>query len=187
MIQQKRHMTKAGLRRVDRNEYHDIERNPIRIVSWATDPANIGGLVRVSEAYLAERLYVTKTPSRATAVGTAKWQPYTVGLAALGDAVGMAKDDGYTVIALEQTDVSYRLGTHIWLPMKMCLLVGNEGSGLPQSALNLADAGVEIPQFGFVGSLNVVVATGIALYEWARVGYDRGWLGRETPMLAAEP
>lgn len=173
MIQQKRRMTK-GMRRVVRTEYESIDRHPIRVVSFATDPANIGGLVRVSEAYLVDRLWVAKTPGRATAVGTDKWQPYVVGLEALGEAIQNAKDEDYTVVALEQTDISLPLGAAA-LPERMCLLVGNEGSGLPKSALAAADIGFEIRQFGFVGSLNVVVASGIALYEWSRL-----WVPVET-------
>lgn len=162
-----------GMRRVDRSEYESIDRHPIRVVSFATDPANIGGLVRVSEAFLVDRLWVAKTPGRATAVGTDKWQPYVVGLEALGAAIQTAKSEGYTVVALEQTDVSLPLGAAA-LPERMCLLVGNEGSGLPKSALAAADIGFEIRQFGFVGSLNVVVASGIALYEWSRLWAPAG-------------
>jgi len=156
------------MRQVERSEYASIERHPVRVVSWATDPANIGGLVRVSEAFLVERLYVAKVPARATAVGTQKWQPTTVGLDELGAAVAAAKADGYVVVALEQTDEGDVLQDGWPLPRQMCLLLGNEGSGLPKSALAAADHAVEIRQYGLVGSLNVVVSAGIALYQWSR-------------------
>lgn len=163
-VQEKRRMTK-GMRRVDRREYSSIERNPIRVISWATDPANLGGIVRSCEAYLVERLYALKTPARATAVGTERWQPFIPGWA-VAEGVDAARADGYTIVALEQTNGSTPLDTTA-LPKRMCLLIGNEGSGLPKSALAGADIAVEIRQFGFVGSLNVVTATGIALYEWS--------------------
>jgi tRNA G18 (ribose-2'-O)-methylase SpoU len=165
--QVKRRMRK-GMKKVERHEYGEIARHPIWIISWATDPANIGGLVRLSEAFLVERLIVAKVPSRATAVGTDKWQPVTVGLDELDPAINEARRLGFTIVALEQTDEGHFLGEDNYLPLKMCLLLGNEGSGLPKSALTAADEAVEIRQFGLVGSLNVTVSAGIALYEWSR-------------------
>ena len=169
--QVKRRMNK-GMRRVDRSEYAQVERHPVRLVSWATDPANIGGLCRSSEAYLVDQMFGIKAPARATSVGTDRWQPLSHGWD-LAQAVIDAKDDGYTIVALEQTDASTPLEQTV-LPEKMCLLIGNEGSGLPKSAIAAADMAVEITQFGFVGSLNVVVATGIALYEWSRQHAQEG-------------
>jgi tRNA G18 (ribose-2'-O)-methylase SpoU len=49
------------------------------------------------------------------------------------------------------------------------LLFGQEGPGLSQDALALADATVAIEQIGSTRSLNVSVAAGIALYEWTAV------------------
>lgn len=163
-VQEKRRMTK-GMRRIDRHQYALVERHPVRVVTWATAPENLGGMVRSSEAFLVERLYALKTPARATAVGTDKWQPFIHGWE-VAEAVDTARAEGYTIVALEQTSGSTFLDQTA-LPRRMCLLVGNEGSGLPKSALAAADMAVEIRQFGFVGSLNVVVATGIALYEWS--------------------
>lgn len=50
----------------------------------------------------------------------------------------------------------------------MCLVVGDEGAGVPPKALALCDMAVEIPMQGVVASLNVATATGMAIYEWAR-------------------
>jgi len=168
--QVKRRMRK-GMKQVNRHEYGDIERNPIRVISWATDPANIGGIVRLSEAFLVEHLTVAKVPAKATAVGSDKWQPITVGLEQLGAAIVAAQERGYTIVALEQTDEGSILGERHgrMIPRKLCLLLGNEGSGLPKSALAAADCAFEIRQFGLVGSLNVTVSAGIALYEWSRL------------------
>lgn len=48
------------------------------------------------------------------------------------------------------------------------LLFGSEGNGLTAEALEKADDVREIESFGSTRSVNVGVAAGIAMYEWAR-------------------
>lgn len=48
------------------------------------------------------------------------------------------------------------------------LLFGSEGEGLTAEAIELADDVREIESFGSTRSVNVGVAAGIAMYEWAR-------------------
>ena len=49
----------------------------------------------------------------------------------------------------------------------VALLMGNEGSGVAQNLLDMADVLVKIPMFGQAESLNVAVATGILTF-WLR-------------------
>lgn len=73
------------------------------------------------------------------------------------------KDNGYTVVGLEQTSTSTPLPE--WKPpTKVALLIGREVEGIDTSLMELCDATIEIPQFGKKESLNVVQATAIALY-----------------------
>ncbi len=51
---------------------------------------------------------------------------------------------------------------------KVALCLGNEGSGLSQTAQNLADKNLYLPMFGLTESLNVSVSAGIFLYEIIR-------------------
>lgn len=48
------------------------------------------------------------------------------------------------------------------------LLFGSEGGGLTDEAIEMADDVREIESFGSTRSVNVGVAAGIAMYEWAR-------------------
>jgi tRNA G18 (ribose-2'-O)-methylase SpoU len=50
----------------------------------------------------------------------------------------------------------------------ICLLIGNEGAGVPRELLKQADDVVAIPHSPKVESLNAGVATSILLYEIAR-------------------
>src|SRR6187402_109116 len=48
------------------------------------------------------------------------------------------------------------------------LIIGAERHGLPPEALALCDERITIPQAGVTESLNVAVASGIVIAEWAR-------------------
>lgn len=52
--------------------------------------------------------------------------------------------------------------------MRYCLIMGNEGSGLPQEIFDLCDKNLYIPMNEQVESLNVGVACSILLYELGR-------------------
>jgi len=72
--------------------------------------------------------------------------------------------DGYTLVALEQ-DVSsmpihdYKVNT------KTAVILGEERHGITDDILQKVDHILEIAMFGTKESLNVSVATGIALYQ----------------------
>lgn len=76
---------------------------------------------------------------------------------------------GFTVVATTPGDDSIPLG-ELPPPSKLALLVGSEGPGLTGPALACAATKVRIPMHGGVDSLNVVVATGIALAGLIRDG-----------------
>jgi TrmH family RNA methyltransferase len=50
----------------------------------------------------------------------------------------------------------------------LALLLGNEGEGLSQETIRLADVTARIPMWGTASSLNVSVAAGVLLYEIRR-------------------
>lgn len=157
----------------DRHQYYMHPRYPVRLVAWNNKESNLGGAIRTAEAFRIEHVYLLRRPkSLAGAVKQHHWQPttYTSDLVA---AIEQAKADGYTIVALEQTNQSAPLPTAN-LPERMCLVAGDEGIGVPPKALELCDLAVEIPQYGMVGSLNVVTAISIALYEWTRQHARKG-------------
>jgi len=70
------------------------------------------------------------------------------------------------VIGLEQTDNSALLSEFTPDSQKICLVLGNEVTGIDTELLPYLDTAVEIPQFGMKHSLNVSVACGVALYAF---------------------
>lgn len=73
------------------------------------------------------------------------------------------KNEGYTIVALEQASSSVRF-SDVHLPDKVVLLLGEEVNGIEHRYLAEADMIIEIPMVGKKESFNVSVATGIALY-----------------------
>lgn len=78
--------------------------------------------------------------------------------------IDILKKDGVKIIALEQNQnaINYK---KIKPKFPCALIAGNEVKGIPKKILDKCDAFIEIPMRGRKESLNVSVATGIALYE----------------------
>ena len=85
------------------------------------------------------------------------------------DAIKDLKTQGIKICALELTENSkpyYDISTN---DFPICLVVGNEITGVSQEVLDLCDCSIEIPQYGIKQSLNVAVAYGIAIFELRKI------------------
>jgi tRNA G18 (ribose-2'-O)-methylase SpoU len=78
--------------------------------------------------------------------------------------IEMLKREGWTVAAIEQTDLSKNLPDY-HPPEKIALLVGREVEGIEPEILDACDVALEIPMFGKKESYNVVQAAAMALYH----------------------
>ena len=74
------------------------------------------------------------------------------------------KSKNFKILALEQTSKSTNIFNYSSSKKDLALIVGNEVDGISKELLTLADEHLEIPMYGKKGSLNVSVATGVALY-----------------------
>lgn len=98
-----------------------------------------------------------------TALGaekTLRWEKYDN----IQNLISELKKTGYQIWALEQNEksVDYR---KVKLVGKTALIVGNEVGGIEPEVLNLCDKIIEIPMRGKKESLNVAVATGVAVFR----------------------
>lgn len=141
---------------------------------------NVGAMLRtadgagVSEVILSgytpappkkDALYLTDADKamKKTALGaeeSVSWKQ----VASLTRLLNRLKKDGYEIAALEQGKDS--TDYQEYRPKKnIALVVGNEVLGVDEKILKQCDAIIEIPMYGKKNSLNVSVATGIALYQ----------------------
>jgi tRNA G18 (ribose-2'-O)-methylase SpoU len=129
---------------------------------------NMGSIVRTANAFGVRTIHVIgkKQWNKRGAMMTDKYLAlkYYASPAAFSSEM---KQRRKTIIALEN-NVSSKSIFHVDLPQEMVYIFGQEGPGLSDELLTIADTIVHIDQRGSTRSLNVGVAAGIAMYEWAR-------------------
>ncbi len=81
----------------------------------------------------------------------------------IGPVVTNLKEEGFQIIALEQTPDAKDL-KGLAKPDKFAIIVGNEVTGVSEETLGISDVVAEIPMLGYKESLNVSVAAGVALF-----------------------
>lgn len=139
-----------------------------------TDPRNLGAVLRSAGAFGAHGVLV---PERRSAGVTAAAWKVSAGAAArvpvaratnLVRALEDYRKAGLFVVGLDAGGDA-ALDTLAFAPDPIVLVVGSEGKGLSRLVAEKCDAIASIPIASSVESLNAGVATGIALYEVARL------------------
>lgn len=131
---------------------------------------NVGTIFRTADAAGAEKIWlcgITGYPPQGgiskTALGAENHVPweYREDILAL---VKELKAAGYQIVLLEQMQGSVAHDAFKAKP-PVCLVIGNEVSGIADQLQSLCDAAIEIEMDGIKNSLNVAVAFGIAVYQ----------------------
>jgi len=136
---------------------------------------NVGSIFRTCDAMAVKNLIlcgITATPPNReitkTAIGatdSVDWKYYK----GTEDAILALKSEGYTVLAIEQTNESIDVLDYKLDSPKIALVLGNEVNGVDQSILHLMDGAIEIKQYGTKHSLNVSVCGGIVIHHLAEM------------------
>lgn len=164
------------LGRISVDEFKQSAKLPVSIVlDNVRSLHNVGSAFRTCDAFKVQKIYLTgitgRPPHREiekTALGataSVDWE-YTESTAAL---IGKLKENGYVIIAIEQTSESRSLAE--FNPehgKKYCLVFGNEVHGVGEEAIAQSDMAIEIPQYGTKHSLNISVCLGIVCWEFFR-------------------
>jgi len=146
--------------------------DPVLIVDGVTDPRNLGAILRSAEGAGAAAIIIARdrtcpiTPA-AIKSSAGAWVHLKIAQCRnVARMLGDLKDAGYWVAALTpggETSI-YDLDTS----RRLAIVVGSEGRGVRELIAKTADFRVSVPMRGKVDSLNVSVATAIALFEIAR-------------------
>jgi tRNA (guanosine-2'-O-)-methyltransferase len=174
----RRQLRATDVKRLNRGWRRRTEGRLGLLVESVTQPFNIGSIVRSAAAFGVDHLWLAgnSTPpnhpnAQKTGLGTERLVPWDPAVP-VTDAVQAARDAGFRIVAVELTTDAVPLH-EAPLSGDVCLAVGGEDHGCSPALLGAADAVAYIPQVGRVGSLNVAVATAIALAEARR----REWAG----------
>jgi 23S rRNA (guanosine2251-2'-O)-methyltransferase len=141
---------------------------------------NVGSMFRTSDGALLSKLYLTgytPFPPRKeidkTALGSTQTVPWEYFRNPL-DAISHLKELGVRVCVLEQTTHSQPYHSLTPADFPLCLVVGNEITGVSPAVIAAADSAMEIPMYGSKQSLNAAVAYGIALFELVKIVKSEG-------------
>ena len=136
------------------------------------DPGNLGTIMRTADAVGASGVILVGETTDPFSLETVR--------ATMGSvfAIPVAKTTVEGFLAWRKTTTARLVGTHLkgsvdyrtvdYTNGATILLMGNEQQGLPPELADACDALIRIPQAGRADSLNLAVATGVALYEIRR-------------------
>lgn len=169
-----------SLKRTSLNNLAQVKRVPlVVVVDNVRSLYNIGSIFRTSDGAMIEKLILTGFTPRPprkeiekTALGSTKsvpWQ-YTKHAA---HALSALNEQGFKICCLELTDKSIPYYDIKISDFPLCLIIGNEITGVSKEAIEMSDCSIEIPMFGTKQSLNVAVAYGIAVFELTRIWHLR--------------
>ena len=164
------------LNRLSTDEFKDAPKTPLVIIlDNIRSQNNIGSIFRTCDAFLIRKLYlcgITATPPHKEIHKTALGATDSVHWDYCDDTLKVVKklkNEGYVVLAAEQTDKSIFLQDYCIQDDKAYALVfGHEMRGVDQTVIDECNGAVEIPQFGTKHSLNVAVSAGILIWHFLR-------------------
>lgn len=146
------------------------------------DPGNVGTILRTMDAVGADALFLLDSldVSRGSvelyhptvirsSMGTLFWKP--VIQASFPEFIEWARENHYQLIGTSaHGDVEYQT----FIPQTpWALVLGNEQKGLSDEQTRACDLTVSLPMKGRVSSLNLAVAAGVLLYQYANLAADK--------------
>lgn len=142
------------------------------VLDGITDVRNLGAIARTAECAGADALVLPRHGSASVgpdAVKTSAGALLHLPVCRERDipwVIRFLKDNGYRVVGVtEKAEIGYTTPNYTG---PVALVMGAEDTGISPAVLRLCDDLVAIPMFGHIGSLNVSVAAGVAIYEVVR-------------------
>ena len=140
----------------------------------AGNPGNVGTVVRTADAVGAAGVVLigaTADPYDPASVKASMGAIFSVPVVTVmtaGQFLAWARERGVAVAVTSGSGPGTFWGAR--LPRPLAILLGSEGSGLPEDLLARGDLRLKIPMTGSAESLNLAVAAGVLLYEaWRQV------------------
>lgn len=183
-----RKLLNIELGRVSSEKYRELPDSGIVVVLDNVRSAhNVGSVFRTSDSFKVDKVFlcgICPVPPSAEIHKSGLGAEDSVGWEHCEDtmvAVERLKNEGYTIVSVEQTVNSVKLDrfrpyatqesaaetSNIGLipSKKYALIFGNEVDGVSQEVVDASDFSLEIPQFGMKHSLNISVSAGVVLWH----------------------
>jgi tRNA G18 (ribose-2'-O)-methylase SpoU len=136
---------------------------------------NVGSMFRTADGARISKLFLcgyTPHPPRKEIEKTALGATQTVPWEYHKDPIPLIselKSQGIRICVLEHTDNSVPYYQLQKTDFPICLVVGNEITGVSNDVIQAADIAIDIPMYGMKQSLNAAIAFGIAIFDIVRI------------------
>lgn len=157
-------------------DYQHSEKMPVCVVlDNVRSGLNVGAIFRTCDAFAVESILlcgITARPPHAEILKTALGATDSVTWSyheRTAEAIETLRQQGYTLIPVEQTDQAVILDRfELDDYSRIALIFGNEMRGVDPDVLKRCQHSIEVPQAGIKHSLNVATTAGIVLWECFR-------------------
>lgn len=173
-----RKLLNIELGRVSAEKYRELPDSGVVVVLDNVRSAhNVGSVFRTSDSFKVDKVFlcgICPVPPSAEIHKSGLGAEDSVGWEHCEDtmvAVERLRDEGYTIVSVEQTVNSVKLdrfrpyATQESAEGTYALIFGNEVDGVSQEVVDASDFSLEIPQFGMKHSLNISVSAGVVLWH----------------------
>lgn len=185
-----RKLLNIELGRVSAEKYRELPDSGIVVVLDNVRSAhNVGSVFRTSDSFKVDKVFlcgICPVPPSAEIHKSGLGAEDSVGWEHCEDtmvAVERLRNEGYTIVSVEQTVNSVKLDRFRPYATQECaagtsnedigpipskkyaLIFGNEVDGVSQEVVDTSDFSLEIPQFGMKHSLNISVSAGVVLWH----------------------
>lgn len=165
----------AELEDIVKNWENNNETPLVVILDEVEDPQNVGSIIRSAYAGGVHGIVIPKLRScdiNETVIKVSSGSAFNIPIAKVNNlkhAISFFKEKNLWIIGLtHKTDtLIYELD----LRQPLAIIAGNEGRGIKKTILEKCDFFAKIPMKGKIDSLNVSVATAIAIFETLRQRY----------------
>ncbi len=139
----------------------------IAVMNLANE-TNVGSLIRTANAANIKEVVIVgrKKWNKGAATG-AHSKIKVVKMRTSDEFIEYCKEHDYNIVSIEIGEDSNNIFNYQY-PHNPMLVIGNEGTGVPQKILENSVGRIYIPQYGDIECLNAAVAGSIAIYDWVR-------------------
>ncbi len=147
------------------------EKEKILLMESVRDPLNVGAIMRVAAAFGVDRVIMSRdcadiyNSKTVRASMGAIFALKTDRVESISVAIAQLRDSGRRVFASALDENAQKLG-ELEIRKGDCVLIGNEGHGISNEAIQTCDASVYIPMSEGVESLNAATAAAVLAWEF---------------------
>ena len=145
------------------------QRHPISLLlDGLDDMRNVGAIFRLADAALVEKIYLyncafdlNQKKLIRTSRSTIQYVPFQI-LNTFEEIEQLKNTAQLVSLEITNNSISY---TEFQPSESVILIIGNEKKGVSKELLSVSDCSIHLPMYGVKTSMNVMCATGIAIYS----------------------